>query len=104
LLNGGGGVRVPRVGYREDAMSAPGLHALVDAARTYEGLFVGALFGQWPPMVLDAAGIGPGQRVLDVACGTGVLARAAAARTGPTGYVAGIEFDVQAHVVTATKS
>jgi SAM-dependent methyltransferase len=32
-----------------------------------------------------------GQRVLDVACGTGVLAREAHARTGPTGYVAGLD-------------
>lgn len=72
-------------------MSESELEALVDAARAYEGLFVGALFGQWPPMVLDAAGIGPGQSVLDVACGTGALARAAAARTGPTGHVAGVD-------------
>lgn len=72
-------------------MSEPGLRALVDAARAYEGLFVDALFGQWPPMVAESARIGPGQRVLDVACGTGVLARDAAARTGPTGYVAGVD-------------
>src|SRR4029453_3623631 len=32
-----------------------------------------------------------GQRVLDVACGTGVLAREVRLRTGPTGYVAGLD-------------
>ena len=50
------------------------------AAEIYEEFFVPALFWQWAPIVADAAGIGGGQRVLDVACGTGVLAREAASR------------------------
>jgi SAM-dependent methyltransferase len=41
--------------------------------------------------VVDAAALRPGQRVLDVACGTGVLARAAAPRVGPDGRVAGLD-------------
>lgn len=49
-----------------------------------------ALFGRWAPRVVDAAHIQPGQRVLDVACGTGVLAREAASRVGSAGHVAGI--------------
>jgi SAM-dependent methyltransferase len=65
--------------------------ALIDAAEAYERLFVPALFGQWAPRVADAAGIGPGDRVLDVACGTGVLAREAASRVGPSGSVAGLD-------------
>ena len=50
------------------------------AAEIYEEFFVPALFWQWAPTVADVAGIGGGQRVLDVACGTGVLAREAASR------------------------
>jgi SAM-dependent methyltransferase len=69
----------------------PTLQAQVDAANAYESLFVPALFSQWAPMVADAARIQPGDRVLDVACGTGVLAREAARRTGPAGYVAGVD-------------
>lgn len=63
----------------------------VDAARAYESLFVPALFGQWATRVADAAQVQPGHRVLDVACGTGVLAREISARTGATGYVAGLD-------------
>jgi len=72
-------------------MSEPTLQAQIEAASAYEALFVPALFGQWAPKVADAARIQPGQRVLDVACGTGVLAREVAWRTGSTGYVAGLD-------------
>jgi ubiquinone/menaquinone biosynthesis C-methylase UbiE len=62
-----------------------------EAAEAYETLFVPAFFAQWPPSLLDAGGVGPGQRVLDVACGTGVLARQAAERVGSTGSVVGAD-------------
>jgi len=52
------------------------------AAEVYEEFFVPALFEAWVGQVADAAAITTGQKVLDVACGTGVLARAAAARAG----------------------
>jgi ubiquinone/menaquinone biosynthesis C-methylase UbiE len=61
-------------------MSNPTLQAQIDAANAYEALFVPALFGQWVQKVADAAKIQPGQRVLDVACGTGILARGIASR------------------------
>ena len=67
------------------------LQEQIAAARAYEQLHVPALFQQWAPRVLDAAQIEPGQRVLDVACGTGVLSREAVARLGPKGFVAGID-------------
>ena len=63
----------------------------VAGARAYEALHVPALFKQWCPRVLDAAGVVREDRVLDVACGTGILAREAAARVGPTGCVAGVD-------------
>ncbi|MFQ5957954.1 MAG: methyltransferase domain-containing protein [Alphaproteobacteria bacterium] len=64
-----------------------------DAAETYEKHFIPALFGQWPPQVADAAIVATGDRVLDVACGTGVLAREAAKRVGPTGRVTGLDLN-----------
>ena len=61
------------------------------AAEVYEEFFVPALFAQWPPYLAQAAAVGPGDRVLDVACGTGIAARYLAAVTGPTGAVAGLD-------------
>ena len=49
-------------------------------AEVYEQLFVPALFRQWGELMVDVAGVEAGQHVLDVACGTGVLACAAAQR------------------------
>lgn len=72
-------------------MSEPTLQQQIDAARAYETLMVPALFGPWSPKVADAAQLTPGQRVLDLACGTGILAREAATRTGPDGSVTGLD-------------
>lgn len=52
-----------------------------------------ALLGQFAPKVADAATVVNGERVLDVACGTGVLAREILRRVGPSGSVAGIDPD-----------
>ena len=64
-----------------------------DAAQVYDELFVPALFRQWAPRVADATEIRPGQRVLDVACGTGVLTCEAANRVGASGAVAGLDLN-----------
>jgi ubiquinone/menaquinone biosynthesis C-methylase UbiE len=61
------------------------------AADVYDEFFVPALFAPWPGPVSDAAGLAPGQAVLDVACGTGVLAREAARRVQPGGSVIGLD-------------
>lgn len=72
-------------------MNKPITDEQIAGARAYEALHVPALFEQWCPRVLDAAGVASGDRILDVACGTGVLARAAEARVGPTGSVTGVD-------------
>jgi SAM-dependent methyltransferase len=65
--------------------------AQIDAADAYEQFFVPALFQQWALRVVAAAQIQPRQRVLDVACGTGVLAREAAPLVGSPTSVAGVD-------------
>lgn len=62
-----------------------------EAAELYERFFVPALFAQWPSRLLELASVERGDDVLDVACGTGVLARAAKAEVGPTGTVQGLD-------------
>lgn len=65
----------------------------VAAAEAYESKFVPALFAEWAPLLVDAAGVTTGQAVLDVACGTGVVAREAAKRVGATGSVVGLDIN-----------
>jgi SAM-dependent methyltransferase len=64
-----------------------------DAAEVYESCFVPAIFGAWAGPVSDAAGITTGKRVLDVGCGTGVLAREALRRAGRKGQVVGLDLN-----------
>jgi SAM-dependent methyltransferase len=61
-------------------------------AETYESYMVPPLFAPSAERLLDVAKPRPGERVLDVATGTGVVARAAAPRVGPAGTVAGLDF------------
>lgn len=57
----------------------------------YERHFVPVIGGPASKGLLAAAQLKPGERVLDVACGTGVVARAAADAVGATGTVAGLD-------------
>ncbi|MGF1631720.1 MAG: methyltransferase domain-containing protein [Kiloniellaceae bacterium] len=61
------------------------------AAEVYEEFFVPALFGEWAPRLCDAAKVVEGERVLDVACGTGSFAREGARRGGADARVAGLD-------------
>jgi SAM-dependent methyltransferase len=74
-------------------MVLPPTQAQIEAALTYERLFVPAEFQAWAARLMEAAWIQRAERVLDVACGTGVLARTIAARVGKHGFVAGLDPD-----------
>lgn len=65
----------------------------LEQARAYEDLFVPALFSQWTQPLLDCSGVADGHRVLDVACGTGIVARTARRAVGATGRVAGVDLN-----------
>ena len=42
----------------------------------YERLIAPAIFAPWTPDLVARAAVQPGERVLDLACGTGIVARA----------------------------
>ncbi|MDU8942479.1 class I SAM-dependent methyltransferase [Ovoidimarina sediminis] len=63
----------------------------LEAGRGYEALFVPALFAPWTHHLIRGARAAEGQSVLDVACGSGVLARDVRSRTGPAGRVVGLD-------------
>lgn len=60
-------------------------------AEVYEAFFVPALFEQFTEPVLDHARLAAGDRVLDVGCGTGIVARAARRLIGTSGHVTGVD-------------
>ena len=63
------------------------------AAEIYEQHLVPAMFAPWVPRLLDLARLHPNDRVLDVACGTGVVTRQAAARVESNGRVVGLDIN-----------
>jgi SAM-dependent methyltransferase len=64
-----------------------------NAAERYERWAVPFILGPWVPSLLHLAGLRPGERVLDIATGTGVVARLAARRVTPGGTVAGLDLN-----------
>src|SRR5262245_4092686 len=74
----------------------------LDAAERYQRYVARWILGPWAPLLVDAVRIGAGERVLDVACGTGVVARAAMARVGSTGRVVGV--DLNAGMIAVARS
>ena len=68
-------------------------HLAGTAPEIYAEHLVPAVFAPWAPVLLDAAAVGSGHTVLDVACGTGVVAVAAAERVGLSGAVTGVDIN-----------
>ncbi len=58
---------------------------------SYERFFVPAIGAPLAADLIRLAMLRPGERVLDVACGTGVVARLASQQAGDTGTVAGLD-------------
>ncbi|TIR15733.1 MAG: methyltransferase domain-containing protein [Mesorhizobium sp.] len=71
-------------------------------AEMYERWLVGPLFRPWAEVTFEEVKLSPGQRVLDIACGTGIVARVARERLGAAGYVVGIDINADMLAVART--
>jgi ubiquinone/menaquinone biosynthesis C-methylase UbiE len=72
------------------------------APENYQRYFVPTIGGPFAADLIEEAALRRGERVLDVACGTGVVARLAAERVGPSGTVAAL--DVNPAMLAAARS
>lgn len=57
----------------------------------YQRTMVGPIFGPWATELLAVGAPSPGERVLDVACGTGAVTRLVTERIGASGRVVGLD-------------
>ena len=71
-------------------------------AEGYESYMVPTLFGPCATKLIDVADPRPGERVLDVGCGTGIVARQVASRVEPTGKVTGL--DVSSNMLAVARA
>jgi ubiquinone/menaquinone biosynthesis C-methylase UbiE len=67
----------------------------------YEQLLVGPLFRPWVEDLLERVELSPGCRLLDVACGTGIVARVAHEHFGGEVQVVGVDLSPQMLAVAA---
>jgi ubiquinone/menaquinone biosynthesis C-methylase UbiE len=71
-------------------------------AETYESYMTPALFAPWAMRLVQSANPQPGERVLDVACGTGIVARRVAVHVESKGRIIGL--DLNPHMLTVARA
>ncbi|HKD98713.1 MAG TPA: class I SAM-dependent methyltransferase [Micromonosporaceae bacterium] len=61
----------------------------------YQRYLVPMVTAKWAVVLVDRVGLRPGERILDVACGTGAVTRVAAERVGTAGRVAALDINAE---------
>jgi len=83
-------------GPRAGTLSEPQVRAMFDRIASFydvmNSVMTAGLHHRWRARAVDLAGVGPGDRALDVATGTGDLAVELARRVGAAGEVVGSDF------------
>ncbi len=64
-----------------------------NASEAYERYLVPTMFTPWAHDLIERAALQSGERVIDVACGTGIVARLAAEAVGSSGQVVGVDLN-----------
>jgi ubiquinone/menaquinone biosynthesis C-methylase UbiE len=72
-------------------MSEAALFTTMTFPQIYEQLLVGPLFRPFAEDLVARLNPGPHDRLLDVACGTGIVARVARGRMGPAARIVGVD-------------
>jgi ubiquinone/menaquinone biosynthesis C-methylase UbiE len=68
----------------------------------YERYLAGPLFRPWAEIALEDARLSQGDRLLDMACGTGIVARVARERLGNAAHIVGV--DVSADMLAVART
>lgn len=76
------------------------IQSTTSPSEIYQRFMVPAIFAQWSAAILELAAPQAGERALDLACGTGVVARMAALMVQPGGEVVGVDLN-GAQIATA---
>ena len=85
------------------AQTQDGWQLEASAPELYERYLVPAIARLWAADLVERAAPKPGERVLDIACGTGIVARFAAATIG-TGHVVGLDINEGMLAVARSRS
>jgi ubiquinone/menaquinone biosynthesis C-methylase UbiE len=70
----------------------------------YEKYLVPILFTPWAAKLIELSELAPGEQVLDVACGTGIVARLAAKHVGSSGRITGLDLNPRMLAVARSAS
>jgi ubiquinone/menaquinone biosynthesis C-methylase UbiE len=76
----------------KQSATTPGWQLEADSAEAYER-YLASAFQPWVADLIALAGLKPRERVLDAACGTGIVARSAAPIVGAGGKIVGIDIN-----------